>query len=112
VTAHAAVWWIVVVLLVAILVATGMQLARAFRSLRNIMTRAGELEDLPAMRALAGVERDLERINAAADALRPLVARAAAAAEVIRKGPLPPELPAAIARVRVEIAAFRRFARP
>ncbi len=109
--AHAAVWWIVAALLVAILAASVVRLAHALGSLHRAVTRLGEAGDLPVLRALAGAERDVERISDAIDRVPPLIVRANAAAAVVRKGPIPPELPAAVARVRAEVGSFRACAR-
>jgi hypothetical protein len=108
---HALVWWAVLAALLVVLAMTGAQLLRALRELERAGDRAAAFADLPVLRKLQRAEDDVRRIEAAVDAVPGLVARAQAAVAAIRRGPIPPELPAAIRSVRAEIAAFKRFAR-
>ncbi len=105
------VWWVTIVALLVILALAGVQLARALRELKRVTTRLDELADLPVLKALERTERRLAALEPAFAQLAPLVARAAVALATIRKGPIPPEMIAAILRIRSEIAEFRRFAR-
>ena len=109
-SANAIVWWATLIALVIVLALAGGQAARALRELKRIQTRVAEFGDLPVMTAFAKVEADVQRIEGAADNIAPLVERAQAAVAVIRRGPIPPELIAAVQRVRAEIVALRRFA--
>ena len=105
------VWWVTIVALLVILALAGVQLARALRELKRVTTRLDELADLPVLKALERTERRLTALEPAFAQLTPLVGRATVALATIRKGPIPPEMIAAILRIRSEIAEFRRFAR-
>jgi hypothetical protein len=111
VSPHALLWWAIAVLLVVVLVLAGAQAARALREWKRVQARVDGYADLPVVKALAVAERDLRRIEGALAQIAPLVARTQAALVVIRRGPVPPELTAAIRRVRAEVGAFRTFAR-
>lgn len=108
---HAVVWIVIAAALVVVLAMAIAQLLRAMRELKRFNTRLEGLGDLPIVRRLGGVENDVRRMEAAAAQIEPLAARAQAAIAVIRRGPLPPELFRAIARLSAELAAFRAFAR-
>ncbi|HEX3551258.1 MAG TPA: hypothetical protein VHT53_12815 [Candidatus Elarobacter sp.] len=110
-SAHTIVWWTVAAGLAALLIATGVQLAAAARAAYRCAEHAAGIGDLPVAGAIERAQIDMARIQADAEAVRALVERAAAAVAIIRRGPVPPELLAAIRGVRAEIAAFRRFAR-
>lgn len=110
-TPHAIVWWAVLAAVIVIVGLTVAQLLRAVREVGRAADRAAAFGDLPVLRKLERVDVDLRRIQVAADAVPGLVARAQVAFAAIRRGPIPPELPAAIRSVRAEIAEFRRFAR-
>jgi type III secretory pathway component EscU len=105
------VWWVTIVALLVILALAGMRLARALRELKRITTRVDAYADLPLLKALERTERRRAALEPALAQIAPLVARAVVAVAVIRKGPVPPELVAAIRRIRGEVAAFRSFAR-
>ena len=106
-SAHAIFWWIFAVALIVVLAMIASQALRAVRELKRFSSRLEALDDLPILKRLAGAEDDVRRIEAAAAQAAPLAARAEAAIAVIRRGPLPPELGRAIARVGAELAAFR-----
>jgi len=105
------VWWVTIVALLVILALAGMQLARALRELKRVTTRLDEFADLPVLKAVERTERRLAALEPAFAQLPLLVSRATVAVATIRKGPIPPEMIAAILRIRSEIAEFRRFAR-
>ena len=109
-SAHALVWWATFVTLVLVLALAGAQASHALRQLNRVKTRLAAFEELPVMKALANVEADVQRIEGAVGNVAPLVDRVHAAVAVIRKGPIPPELIAAVQRVRAEIVALRKFA--
>ena len=109
--AHAIVWWVVLVALAVTLVAAGLQIVRAWREARRIAGRLDALADAPVFGAVERAEASLARIEAAVAAVPPLVARAGAAVEVMRRGPVPRGLVNAVRRLRTEVAAFRAFAR-
>jgi predicted TIM-barrel enzyme len=88
----------------------GAQALRAVRDLKRLASRVEALADLPVVTALERADAEGRRIEAAVAELPVLLERAKAAVVVIRRGPLPAELFVAIARVRAEIAAFRKFA--
>jgi hypothetical protein len=110
VSANAIVWWATLVALIIVLALAGAQVVRALREFKRVQTRVAGFADLPVMKALANVEADVRRIERAGDGIAPLVDRAHAALAVIRRGPIPPELIAAVQRVRAEIVALRRVA--
>jgi len=105
------VWWVTIVALLVILALAGMQLARALRELKRVTTRLDELADLPMLKALERTERRVAGLEPAFAQLAPLLGRATVALAIIRKGPIPPEVIAAVLRIRSEVAAFRSFAR-
>ena len=104
------VWWVTIVALVVILAFAGLQLMRAVRELKRVTTRLDELADLPVLKALERTQRRLAALEPAFAQLAPLLGRATAALAIIRKGPIPPEMVAAVLRIRSELAEFRRFA--
>lgn len=108
---NAIVWWVILVAVLVVLGLAAAQALRAMRELNRIKARVAAYEELPVFKALAGVEANGRRLEAAVGELAPLIARARIALAVIRRGPLPPELIAGIRSLRAEIAAFRRFAR-
>jgi hypothetical protein len=110
VSPHALVWWAILAGLVVLLGLLGAQALRAVRELKRLASRVEALADLPVVTALERADADGRRIEAAVAELPALLERAKAAAAMIRRGPLPVELFVAIARVRAEIAAFRKFA--
>ena len=105
------VWWVTIVALLVILALAGMQLARALRELKRVTTRIDEFADLPVLKAVERTERRVAALEPAFAQVPLLVSRATVAVATIRKGPIPPEVIAAILRIRSEIAEFRRFAR-
>ena len=110
-SAHRLVWWATAIALVVILALVVGQVLRAVRELKRLGERVGDLGDLPVLKALDRAERDLGRIEAVLPKLEPLAARALVALEIIRRGPIPPEIGAAFRRLRAEVSAFRSFAR-
>ena len=109
-SAHAIVWWATLIALVAVLALTGAQVARAWRELKRLKERVAGYAELPVMTALENAETGMHRLERAADNVAPLIDRAHAALAVIRRGPVPPELIAAVQRIRAEIVALRTFA--
>lgn len=107
---NAAIWWTVLALALVILFCVALQLARILGALRRIGNRVEAYADLPIVVALGRTETNVSRIDAAVAEIDPLLVRARAAFEVIKRGPLPREVVAAYARVRAEIAAFRAVA--
>ena len=100
--------------LVALIVVLGIALAhlvRAARAMNRIRDRVAAYSESPLMRAVEKSQDDIARLSAVGESVEPLLARAAIALEIIRRGPVPPEFKRAFARVRAEIAAFRAFAR-
>jgi hypothetical protein len=112
VSATAAVWWASLAAVIVVLGLTGLQLARVGRELARIERRIAGYADLPIVAALVRAEASAARIEAAVAQIEPLAARARAAVEEIKRGPLPREVVVAYARVRAEIDAFRAVARP
>jgi hypothetical protein len=111
VSPHAIVWLATAVALVIVLAMTGMQALRALREVSRLGEHVEALAGAPVLERLERVDADVARLENAAAALPLLIARAQAALVVIRRGPIPPELLAAIRFVRSETAAFRLFAR-
>jgi hypothetical protein len=109
-SANAIVWWATFIALVIVLAFAGAQVVRALREFKRAQTRVAGFGGLPVMKALENVEGDVQRIQRAGDEIAPLVERAQTALAVIRRGPVPPELIAAVQRVRAEMVALRRFA--
>jgi hypothetical protein len=109
VSPHALVWWAILVALVVVLVLAGVQVARAVREFSRLGSRMEALAELPVVAALERADADGRRIESAVAELPVLLERAKAALAVIRRGPMPVELVIAIARIRGEIAAFRKF---
>ena len=104
---HHLIWWAIAIALVVVLALTGAQLARALRELRRLESRVDAYADLPVVKALERGERDVARIEAALAQIEPLIERAKHALEIIRRGPIPPEVIAGARRLWTEIAAFR-----
>jgi hypothetical protein len=109
VSPYALVWWATAVALIVVLALTAAQGVRAWREVKRLGERVEALADLPVVTALERADADGRRIEAAIAELPALLERSKAAVAVIRQGPLPVELILAIARIRAEIAAFRRF---
>jgi hypothetical protein len=105
------IWWVTIVALLVILTLAGTRLARALREMKRFNARLEEYADLPVLQALERTERRWAALEPAFAQIAPLVGRAVIALATIRKGPVPPEMIAAILRIRSEYAAFRRFAR-
>jgi hypothetical protein len=112
VSATAAVWWASLAAFIVVLLLIGLQLARIAHELGRIERRITGYGGLPVVAALERAEASAARIEAAVAQIEPLKARARAAVEVIKRGPLPREIVAAYVRLRAEIAAFRAVARP
>lgn len=98
--------WALLAAVVAVLLATAIVAVRIWRGIAAIAARVGAYGDLPVVAALRTAEVDGARIQAAVAAVDPLLTRAQIALATIRRGPLPPELFAAFARVRAEFGAF------
>jgi hypothetical protein len=111
VSTHRLLWWAIAIVLIVLLALAVGQVLRAVRELKRLNARVGELGDLPVVKALERAEDDVRRIEAALPKLEPLVARAQVALATIRRGPIPPEIRTAFARLLAEVAAFRTFAR-
>ena len=107
-----AIWWAFLAAFLVVLVLIVMQLARIGRELVRIEHRITGYAELPVIAALMRAESSAMRIEAAAAQVEPLQARARMAVAVIKRGPLPPEIGIAYARVRAEIAAFHAVAPP
>jgi len=112
VSATAAVWWVTLAASIVILVLIVVQLARIAHELGRIERRINGYADLPVVAALVRAEASATRIEAAVARIEPLWARARAAVEVIKRGPLPREIVVAYARIRAEVVAFRAAASP
>lgn len=109
-SANALVWWAALVAVIVALALAAAQAARALRELNRAKARVAGYGQLPVMKALENVEADVQRLQSTGDSVAPLVERAEAAIAVIRRGPVPPELIAAVRGLRAEIVALRRFA--
>jgi hypothetical protein len=107
VSANAIVWWATLVAMVVVLALSVTQVLRALRELKRVKARVAGYGDLPVMKALAKVEDDVQRLQGAGEDVAPLVERAQAAVDVIRRGPVPPETIAAAKNLRAEIIALR-----
>jgi hypothetical protein len=107
VSVTAAIWWGSLAAVVVVLVLIGLQLTRIVGQLGRIERRVIAYDDLPLVAALRRAETSGARIEAAVAQVEPLIARAASAVEIIKRGPLPPEVIVAYRRLRAEIAAFR-----
>jgi hypothetical protein len=110
VSANAIVWWVTLIALVVVLALAGAQVARALRELNRIKGRIAAYAELPLFKALERAEADSQRLERALASVAPLLERAQAALEVIRRGPVPPELVPAAKGVVAELVALRRFA--
>ncbi len=107
---YALAWWTILAAAVVVLIMVTLQAVRAWREIKRLNARIEAMSDLPVVIALARGAADARRIDAAIAEFPTLLERAKVATAVIRRGPLPPELFVAIARLRAEIAAFRKFA--
>ena len=106
----AAVWWTSLAVVIAALVAAGLQARRAVREVGRIQQRVEGYADLPVVASLAKAGTDAQRIAVAVEQIDPLVARARRAVSVIRAGPIPPDVVAAVVRIGVEVQNLRDFA--
>ena len=106
----AAVWVTTIAVVAAALAAAALQARRAVGEVRRIQTRVDAYASLPIVTSLAQAAGDAERLNAAIERIDPLVARARKAAAVIREGPIPPDVVAAVVRIGVEVQNLREFA--
>jgi hypothetical protein len=111
VSPEAFVLWTSLAAVLVVLALAARALVSALRELWRMTERIDGYAELPIVAALHRAEADVRRIDAALSALASLLARARAAAAVIRRGPIPPQIVAAFVRLRREYAAFRRFAR-
>lgn len=108
-SAHAIVWTLTGVLLVIVLALAASQALRGLREAKRAKARVDAYGELPMVAALHKAEADAQRLQASLTQVEPLMARAQVALATIRRGPFPAEVAGAYARVRDEIAAFRRF---
>lgn|GEM_PF-2018452 len=106
-SAHALVWWVVLAAVVVVLALSVVQLAHAVGGLKQLGGRVEAYADLPVVAALGRAERDVQRLADALERVQPLTARAAAALEVIRRGPVPPEMKLAFRRTASGVALVR-----
>ncbi len=111
-SAPAIVWTLTAVGFVVLLALAGRQLLRALGDAKRAASRVSAYRDLPLVAALTRAQSDAVRLGASLEAVEPLLVRAQTATATIRRGPLPPDLVAAVVRVRDEIAAFRRLGNP
>ena len=108
-SSRAIIWLLVAVALAVLLVLAALQARRALADLKRAQARVDALERQPVFAALAGAEANARRLEAAAAQIAPLVARSQSALAVIRRGPVPPDLPPALALVRIQLAELRRY---
>lgn len=97
---HAAVLWLTVAVAVVCVVAAALQLLAAARGAKRIMARVEGYGALPVVDALHRAEADVARLEGSLTQAGPLMARAAVAVDVIRRGPIPPEFIAAFRTLR------------
>jgi hypothetical protein len=109
-TPVAALWWIALAAALGALVLAALQAVRATREVVRIKRRVDGFAALPVLVSLEKAGADAERIGASIEALERLVARARAAVEVIRRGPIPPDVVNAAVRIAVEVQNLREFA--
>jgi hypothetical protein len=109
VSATAIVWLVIVVAWIVVLVLVAGQALRAVREALRLRRRVGGYRDLPLLAAAERASEDVQRLERTAAEAEPLLLRAQDAIEVIRRGPLPPEVIDAFRLVRDELAAFRRL---
>jgi hypothetical protein len=107
-SAGTVVWLVTAVGFVVLLALAGAQVLRALRDLRRAKARVAALGDLPVVAALNRTQLDVGRLQAALAQLAPLLLRSQVALAAIRRGPLPPELSAALRSVQAELADLRR----
>ena len=84
-SAGAIVWSVVGLVLVALLIAAGVRAASAVREAKRVAARLDGYGTLPVVEAFERAERDSERLSDALDKLEPLLARASAAINAIRR---------------------------
>jgi hypothetical protein len=106
---RAIVWLLVALAFVVLLVLAALQAKRAVADLKRAKARVDALKESPVVAALAGAEANARRLETAAAQVAPLAARSQSALAAIRRGPVPPELPPALALVRIQLAELRRF---
>jgi hypothetical protein len=106
-------WFFVVAWLVVLGLLLFVQIPRAFREGRRIVTRVMRLiNDLPLTKELAKAEADGRRLSAALERIPPLQRRAEAAIVTIRTTPLvPPAVADVVRQIKAEIRAFRQALR-
>ena len=105
---RAVVWLVVGVAFVVLLVLAALQAKRAAAELKRAKARVEAFKELPLLADLTRAEENARRLEGAAAQVGPLVARSQLALAVIRRGPVPPELLPALARVRTELIALGR----
>lgn len=106
----AAIWWTIGAAWLVVFVMVLLQLIRMARQLVRAIRRVADYDELPVVSSIERGGADIARIEGAAGQIDPLVARARAAVEVIKRGPFPPEIVGAYVRLRAELAAFRAAA--
>ncbi len=106
-SAHALLWWVVLAAAIVLSVMSASQVARAIGGLKKLGMRVDGYADLPVVAAVNRAERDAQRLADDLERVQPLLARAAAAVEVIKRGPVPPEMKAAFRRMLSGAAALR-----
>ncbi|HZX68321.1 MAG TPA: hypothetical protein VFE70_05525 [Candidatus Elarobacter sp.] len=111
-TVSAAIWWTIGAAWLLVFIMIVLQLVRVARQLGRATRRVGDYADLPVVAAVDRGEANIARLEGAAGQIDPLLVRARAAAEVIKRGPFPPEIVGAYVRVRSELAAFRAAVPP
>jgi hypothetical protein len=106
-------WFFVVAWLVVLGLLLFVQIPRAFREGRRIVTRVMRLiNDLPLTKELATAEAAGRRLSAALERIPPLQRRAEAAIVTIRTTPLvPPAVADVVRQIKAEIRAFRQALR-
>jgi hypothetical protein len=110
VSVGAVIWWTIGAAWLLVFVMILLQLIRVARELVRAMNRVADYGVLPVVASIERSETDIARIEGAVAAIDPLVARARAAVSVIKRGPFPPEVVGAYARLRAQRAAFRAAA--
>ncbi len=110
-SAAALVWLVTAVGLVVLLALAGVRVQGARRELARAQARVAAYGDLPVVAALHSARADLERLQAAGPRVAPLLDRIQPALATIRRGPVPPDLIAAIAYLRTQLADLRSFRR-
>jgi hypothetical protein len=106
-------WFFLVAWVIVLGLILFVQLPRAFRDGRRIVTRVLRLvNDPPLTVQLAKAEADNNRLNLALERILPLQRRAEVAIATIRTTPLvPPAIGKVVRQIRAEISAFQQALR-